>query len=172
MNFRRIKKDGSISYDYIKALEYFDIKKYPIEKRLRFCKNYYHYCCHGCCDKEYFCDSYYIHDEFYDGLNYKQVFYNIKHLYKNEIDDGTLKKMKYKEFLQTSYWFYISLYIKYDRKFHCEICKKETFNLNVHHVDYSIKGNEHLYVYDRTKLRCLCNKCHEKEHGLGDYNGS
>ena len=73
-----------------------------------------------------------------------------------------IRKMTYKEYLSTRYWGLVSLQVKSDAGWRCEICGNRN-GLVVHHDEYKWLGFD-MYHIDR--LRCLCKTCHEKLHGL------
>lgn len=76
-----------------------------------------------------------------------------------------IKKIPYKDFLQTPYWKTISDYKKYKQDYTCELCGTKKFKnkLNTHHPTYDIRGEELFYL---DKLKVLCNICHEKFHNI------
>jgi len=72
-----------------------------------------------------------------------------------------LKAMDYPEFLETKYWKVISRYVKYRQDYKCQLCGSKD-NLNVHHKNYDIRGEE--YHYWKEDLIVLCKNCHAKFH--------
>ena len=76
----------------------------------------------------------------------------------------TIRKMSYRDFLQTSYWKAVSRRVKRQAGGKCEICGGGD-QLKAHHVSYANHGWEHRHLED---LICLCKKCHEKRHQCQD----
>lgn len=74
-----------------------------------------------------------------------------------------IKKLEYKEFLATPYWKAIAEYKKNQHK-KCQLCGSIE-NLNVHHSNYRILGEE---IFKMQELTVLCDKCHNKFHKGGD----
>jgi len=70
-----------------------------------------------------------------------------------------LAVMQYKGFLKTLYWRIIREYIIAEYK-SCQYCGSKN-QLNVHHLDYSQRGQEYK---DLSCLILLCRACHETEH--------
>jgi len=70
-----------------------------------------------------------------------------------------LKVMQYEGFLKTLYWRIIREYViaKY---ICCQYCKSKN-QLNVHHLDYSLRGQEYR---DLSCLILLCRDCHKTDH--------
>jgi len=79
-----------------------------------------------------------------------------------EILFSAIKKMPYKDFLQTPYWKAIAENQKRcaDRK--CVLCGSEKY-LNVHHTTYKNHGNEILHLED---LITVCRDCHKRIHNI------
>ena len=75
-----------------------------------------------------------------------------------EVDQ--LKSLPYKEFLETRYWKIVSTYVK-TRQDKCQLCGSTT-QLNVHHKDYTQRGNE--IENWQVSLITLCHNCHAKFH--------
>ncbi len=80
---------------------------------------------------------------------------------KNKIA-GTIRSMKYEDFLHTRYWNLVSLQVKHDAGCRCEKCGGR-HGLVVHHPDYKWLGFD---MYHTDSLQCLCRDCHERLHGL------
>lgn len=76
-----------------------------------------------------------------------------------------IKNMEYTDFLNTPYWVAISEKVKIFNNWHCEMCGKNTQQLNVHHPNYELHGRE---LQNIRKLKCLCKDCHKKFHNLGE----
>lgn len=76
-----------------------------------------------------------------------------------------LKRMSYKEYLQTNEWNDIKQKKLKQAGYRCQVCNKNDIELNVHHRTYENRGNEHF-----SDLIVLCKDCHSLYH-LGDtYN--
>lgn len=73
--------------------------------------------------------------------------------------------MDYHQFLNTPYWKGIAEYVKHYNNYRCQLCNG-TEGLSVHHKTYDNHGEE---IYNLKDLVCLCNDCHQKFHGKGDY---
>lgn len=77
-------------------------------------------------------------------------------------------KLRYFYFLKTSYWMIISSEVKRRSKWKCNSCFGR-IGLQVHHEAEGDDnhGQEHLLLLGGLirGLRCVCEKCHEKEHG-------
>lgn len=71
-----------------------------------------------------------------------------------------LRSMKYRDFLRTVYWRYISAHIKEESGKRCSLCGRYG-SMNVHHRTYENHGEEALHTED---LICLCSKCHKNYH--------
>lgn len=69
-----------------------------------------------------------------------------------------LKKMPYKEYLQTEHWKNKRKSTLKKAKYKCELCNSKD-NLNVHHKTYENRGCEM-----SRDLIVLCEKCHSKFH--------
>lgn len=72
-----------------------------------------------------------------------------------------IQEMDYHHFLATPYWQAIAEKVKNKNDWRCEICGKQSYNLNVHHPNYDFHGYE---LQNIAKLKCLCKDCHEKFH--------
>lgn len=73
-----------------------------------------------------------------------------------------LTSMPYPQFLTTKYWLLIrAARIEYAAHC-CERCGRKV-SLQVHHLDYSIRGNEHKNM---SRLLALCDACHKGMHKL------
>jgi len=76
-------------------------------------------------------------------------------------------KLKYFYFLKTAYWMIISSEVKRRQNWRCTACLGRV-GLQVHHLEEGTAnhGQEHELLYGGLLrgLRCLCAKCHEKEH--------
>ena len=70
-----------------------------------------------------------------------------------------LKTMQYKGFLKTLYWRIIREYVIAEY-ICCQYCKSKN-RLNVHHLEYSQRGQEYR---DLSCLILLCRDCHKTEH--------
>lgn len=74
----------------------------------------------------------------------------------------TIRRMPYKEFMQTKYWRLVAIQVKRDAGWRCSLCGCKS-NLVVHHTDYKTHGYE---MYRFKKLQCVCQKCHKRIHEL------
>lgn len=72
------------------------------------------------------------------------------------------KYLKYPGYLNTRYWEKVKESVHYYKKC-CEDCGS-TERLQVHHLNYRIKGKE-LLGDNINKLKLLCRKCHISVHG-------
>lgn len=73
-----------------------------------------------------------------------------------------IRQMDYEEFLSTPYWHLVARQVKRSAHWQCQECGSHT-NLVAHHVHYRLHGYE---MYRVKELRCLCQACHERHHGL------
>lgn len=71
--------------------------------------------------------------------------------------------MKYKDYLKSEHWKQVRKWCLEKCGYKCGFCKKEFHpsNLQVHHWTYENLGKE----LERD-LIVLCNRCHEKVHGI------
>ena len=74
-----------------------------------------------------------------------------------------VKKMSYKDFLQTPYWDGVRNYKLKKSGYCCELCKSKGI-LNIHHKNYENHGLEHIESIADKDLIALCKSCHEKFH--------
>lgn len=72
----------------------------------------------------------------------------------------TLRRMPYKDYLQTDHWKRIRRKKLDQAEPQCEKCGG-TRDLQVHHIRYDRRGAEDLEMSD---LIVLCRPCHQKEH--------
>ncbi len=88
---------------------------------------------------------------------------------KKKIDSETLKKMSYKDYLQTEYWQMLSEQVKANAKYKCQVCGRtaKEVTLHVHHNTYEHRGEEYKYMED---LVCLCGDCHQYFHDREKIN--
>jgi hypothetical protein len=75
-----------------------------------------------------------------------------------------IRQMDYETFLQTAYWFAVSMTVKSRAGMRCQVCNS-TSSLTVHHRTYDSHGREHLSMND---LVALCVNCHGLFHGHGE----
>ena len=75
---------------------------------------------------------------------------------------STIRKMDYAEFMKTRYWQLVALQVKHDAGWRCAQCGSK-HSLVAHHDGYRHHGYEMYHSHD---LECLCQKCHERLHGL------
>ncbi len=75
-----------------------------------------------------------------------------------------MSKPAYSELLRDPRWQRKRLEIMKRASFACEECGATTKTLNVHHVKY-VRGRKP-WEYADAELRCLCEPCHGKEHGI------
>jgi DNA-binding transcriptional regulator YhcF (GntR family) len=71
-----------------------------------------------------------------------------------------IKKLLYKNFLQTFYWQIIKEKLKHNAHFKCKLCGSGG-RLHIHHNTYQHHGYE---IDNFDDLIVLCNKCHSKFH--------
>lgn len=71
-----------------------------------------------------------------------------------------VKKMEYRDFLQTRYWKAIAKEVKRRADWRCSLCNDGT-KLAAHHRTYGILGKE---LDHMNSLTCLCERCHSKHH--------
>jgi hypothetical protein len=76
---------------------------------------------------------------------------------------NTLKRMKYKDFLNTPYWRTVRNYIAVLNNKKCSQCYSNKC-LDCHHRTYVHRGEEIFYLED---LTLLCRVCHDKYHNEG-----
>lgn len=74
--------------------------------------------------------------------------------------------MSYSDLLRDPRWQRRRLEIMSRADFSCEKCHSATKTLNVHHKEYR-KGAKP-WEYADHELECLCEDCHEDEHGKTD----
>lgn len=74
----------------------------------------------------------------------------------------TLKNMDYKEYLTTDHRIKLSKERKEMDGNRCVLCNSTRY-LNVHHRDYTHRGD---YEEEIKDLITLCNKCHKKHHDI------
>lgn len=100
--------------------------------------------------------------------SYEKMISEIQSLDWEQIKPHILK-LRYFYFLKTSYWMIISSEVKRRSQWKCNLCFGR-IGLQVHHEaeGNSNHGQEHLLLMGGLTrgLRCVCKKCHEKEHGL------
>lgn len=72
-----------------------------------------------------------------------------------------IRRMPYAIFLQSNYWFAVSMTVKSKAGMRCQVCNCPD-GIQVHHRDYSNHGREHLNMED---LVVLCSNCHGLFHG-------
>lgn len=73
-----------------------------------------------------------------------------------------IRGMKYKDFLQTPYWDFVTSMKKYRADYKCELCGATKY-LQVHHKSYENHGREHT-TQGLKDLIVLCKNCHAKFH--------
>lgn len=93
-------------------------------------------------------------------LNLLEVFDALK-----SIDDSAItmafRKISYSDFLESTYWRSVSLWVKKRDGSRCKVCDRHKF-LQAHHRNYSMpRGSEHLHLDD---LTTLCGPCHSLFH--------
>ena len=71
-----------------------------------------------------------------------------------------IRQMPYVEFLETTYWKSIALYVKKRDGGKCTKCGSG-IGIQVHHLTYEHHGDELHYLDD---LVCVCEKCHKEIH--------
>ena len=73
-----------------------------------------------------------------------------------------LSKIPYQEFLKTPYWAFIRMAKILEAEDKCERCRVN-YTLQVHHLTYDFRGNDHKRM---DLLVVLCDACHKKAHNL------
>ena len=71
-----------------------------------------------------------------------------------------LRKMPYRDFLQTAFWQTVRAKVVQDRGARCELCYSRA-SISVHHKTYKHHGEEQWHLEE---LIILCNACHAKFH--------
>lgn len=74
-----------------------------------------------------------------------------------------LKKLDYEEYLHSDWWIVIRALSKKRSRNMCALCSSPE-HLNVHHRSYKNLGKE-----KPEDVIVLCQDCHEKHHGKGNY---
>ena len=74
--------------------------------------------------------------------------------------------MSYADLLRDPRWQRKRLEVMQRAEFACERCADTTTTLNVHHVRY-VRGRMP-WEYPDEELVCLCEPCHQREHGIED----
>lgn len=77
-----------------------------------------------------------------------------------------MSKKTYWEKLRDPRWQKKRLEIMEIHDFQCELCQSENSPLNVHHKVYF--KNKEPWEYKNHQLSCLCESCHQIEHGLDE----
>lgn len=95
-----------------------------------------------------------------NGANPFKIFEAISEVDQTELH-ARLKAMRYLAFLETAYWFAVSMKAKAWAKMRCQVCDSMA-GIQVHHRTYSSHGAEHLNMWD---LVVLCGSCHGIFHG-------
>lgn len=85
-------------------------------------------------------------------------FFYLKNIF-TLADFQQLFMMSYRLFLGTIYWNFVRDYFL-NENHKCYDCGSNE-KLQVHHLNYEHRGQEHLHLED---LEVLCWKCHEKQH--------
>lgn len=75
---------------------------------------------------------------------------------------SVIRKMDYLDFMKTIYWQLVAQQVKHDAGWCCVQCGSRR-GLVAHHDGYRRHGYEMYHLRD---LECLCQKCHERLHGL------
>ena len=75
---------------------------------------------------------------------------------------SVIRKMDYLDFMKTRYWQLVAQQVKHNAGWRCEHCGSK-HDLVAHHVGYRLHGYE---MYHVAELKCLCQACHERLHGL------
>lgn len=79
-----------------------------------------------------------------------------------ECHNSVLKKMPYDAFLKTPYWTFIRMAKILEVGEKCEKCNAR-YSLQVHHLTYDFRGNDHKRM---DLLVVLCDTCHKKTHKM------
>jgi hypothetical protein len=96
------------------------------------------------------------HHLIFDSL--VNFYNNLKN--KNEVENY-IKKLDYKDFLNTFYWILISDHVRMKYSWKCALCNSKD-HTHAHHKTYEIHGKE-IEFFD-TEIICLCKKCHKLFH--------
>lgn len=78
-----------------------------------------------------------------------------------------LKKLPYKEYLQTNHWKNVRLKALRYYNYKCCLCSSSK-EIHIHHRSYNHRGEEEHYI--RNDLIALCKSCHEKHHNITRCN--
>ena len=95
-------------------------------------------------------------------ITFNELLEEIKLYDKEYIKNYIKNKLKYNEFLMTTYWKVISIYVREKANNRCQLCNSSE-KLRVHHRCYKNHGVELLNTSD---LICLCERCHHKFHNI------
>ncbi len=97
------------------------------------------------------------------GMKINQKIQHLKnHLFNcyQDVISESIIQMSYYDFLKTPYWNAVSLKVKLNAGFKCQMCGSDE-NLSVHHRTYEHHGNELQHMED---LICVCQDCHQIFH--------
>lgn len=106
-----------------------------------------------------------LSDNFFDGFDHDGLGW---HILNNSVVDWDvfarhIKKMPYKDFLQTIYWKLVRQEVIKQAHNSCEwcLCDEEQAQMHVHHNTYIHHGYEFFFIED---LTYLCDWCHGQRH--------
>jgi 5-methylcytosine-specific restriction endonuclease McrA len=95
-----------------------------------------------------------------NGANPFKIFEGL-----SKLDDSkiywAIKRMSYAAFLQSAYWFGVSMTAKSRAGMRCQVCNGPN-DIEAHHRTYDNHGREHLNMTD---IVVLCGNCHGLFHG-------
>lgn len=100
-------------------------------------------------------EKYWVHNKMNENFKYIKT----RPCYDERVTDH-IKEMDYYDFLNTPYWKAVAWKVKKNASFKCQMCGS-TEELNAHHPEYSIRGEE---VTRIKELICVCKSCHAKHH--------
>jgi hypothetical protein len=96
-----------------------------------------------------------------NGANPFNIFGFIENHVNQESLAFGLRRMPYRYFLETAYWFAVSSVVKSNAGMRCNVCNSD-YKIQVHHRTYDNHGYEHKHMND---LVVLCDYCHGLFHG-------
>lgn len=95
-----------------------------------------------------------------DGANPFKIFEALSRMDPEALAFG-IKRMSYRCFLESAYWFAVSTRAKANAQMRCQVCNSGN-SIATHHRTYNTHGAEHLNMID---LIVLCSSCHGLFHG-------
>lgn len=94
------------------------------------------------------------------GGNPFKLFSSVEGIESRELQVA-IRRMPYKQFLETAYWFAVSTVVKSRVGMRCQVYNSPV-RISVHHRTYDTHGREHITQID---LIVLCEMCHGLFHG-------